>query len=56
MAPQQILPIHDGYAKPFFLKQRYELYSTYFTELGMTFHALRQPGDSIEIDDAPATH
>jgi len=25
MKPQEILPMHDGYAKPFFLKQRYDL-------------------------------
>jgi L-ascorbate metabolism protein UlaG (beta-lactamase superfamily) len=47
--PKQILPVHDGYAKSFFVKQRYENYSRHFKKEGIQFHELYQPGDSIII-------
>ena len=47
MAPKQILPVHDGYAKPFFLKQRYETYGPYFEKLGIQFHYLTEPGQAV---------
>ena len=31
--PREILPVHDGYARPFFLKQRYENYSKHFNQI-----------------------
>jgi L-ascorbate metabolism protein UlaG (beta-lactamase superfamily) len=48
IAPKRVIPIHDGYAKEFFLKQRYENFQKYFTPLGISFQALGEPGDSIE--------
>jgi L-ascorbate metabolism protein UlaG (beta-lactamase superfamily) len=49
MQPRQAAPIHDGYAKEFFLKSRYETYDSYLKKLGIVFHALAQPGASIEV-------
>jgi L-ascorbate metabolism protein UlaG (beta-lactamase superfamily) len=47
--PKQILPVHDGYAKPFFVKQRFENYAKHFERSGIKFHEMYQPGDSITI-------
>jgi L-ascorbate metabolism protein UlaG (beta-lactamase superfamily) len=49
ISPRQIVPIHDGYAKEFFLKQRYENFQKYFAELGIKFHPMGMPGESVEI-------
>ena len=49
MSPQHIIPIHDGYAKEFFLKQRYENFEKYFSSLGIGFQWLDKPGDYFEI-------
>lgn len=47
--PKQILPVHDGYAKAFFIKQRYQNYITHFDKLGVKFHEIYKAGDSITI-------
>ncbi|MDT3401129.1 MULTISPECIES: MBL fold metallo-hydrolase [Mucilaginibacter] len=47
--PKAVLPVHDGYAKEFFLKQRYETYSKHFEKRGIVFHQAMQPGFSISI-------
>jgi len=49
LQPKQILPVHDGYAKEFFIKQRYEAYTKHFDKLGIKFHQIYQPGDGIDI-------
>lgn len=36
--PKQNLPVHDGFAKPFFLKQRYANYKKYFEKQAIIFH------------------
>lgn len=48
MAPQRIIPIHDGYAKEFFLRQRHENFQKYFAKQGIDFYSLDKPGDSVE--------
>jgi L-ascorbate metabolism protein UlaG (beta-lactamase superfamily) len=47
--PKQILPVHDGYAKEFFIKQRYAAYVKHFEKQGIKFHEIYQVGDSITI-------
>ena len=47
--PKQILPVHDGYAKEFFIKQRYENYVKHFDKQGIKFHEIYKVGDSITI-------
>ena len=47
--PKQILPVHDGYAKEFFIKHRYQAYNKHFEKLGVVFHQPLLPGDFIEM-------
>jgi len=47
--PKQILPVHDGYAKEFFIKQRYTAYVKHFEKQGIKFHEVYQVGDHITI-------
>jgi L-ascorbate metabolism protein UlaG (beta-lactamase superfamily) len=49
LQPKQILPVHDGYAKEFFIKQRYGAYVKHFDKLGIKFHEVYKVGDSINI-------
>jgi L-ascorbate metabolism protein UlaG (beta-lactamase superfamily) len=49
LQPKQILPVHDGYAKEFFIKQRYEAYTKHFEKRGIQFHQIYKVGDSIAI-------
>jgi L-ascorbate metabolism protein UlaG (beta-lactamase superfamily) len=49
LQPKQILPVHDGYAKGFFIKQRYEAYNKHFDKQGIQFHHIYQVGDSVTI-------
>jgi hypothetical protein len=50
LQPKQILPVHDGYAKEFFIKQRYEAYTRHFDKQGIKFHNIYKVGDSIIIN------
>ncbi len=49
MRPQQVIPVHDGYSKPFFLKLRYDNYERNFAQIGVRFHRLAEPGDSVTV-------
>lgn len=49
LQPKQILPVHDGYAKEFFIKQRYEAYAKHFDKQGIKFHNIYRPGESISL-------
>lgn len=48
IAPKTVFPIHDGYAKDFFLASRYDNYGKYFAKEGVEFVPLKEPGASIE--------
>lgn len=47
--PKQVLPVHDGYARDFFIEQRYKNYSRHFDTAGIKFHEIYKVGDSITI-------
>ena len=47
--PKQAIPLHDGYAKDFFIEQRHANYAPYFERLGVRFHRLAKPGDSVSL-------
>lgn len=47
--PKRILPVHDGYAKEFFVKQRYENYRKHFEKSGIEFHQIIEIGDGISV-------
>ncbi len=49
MKPQQIVPVHDGQARDFFIDQRYATFQKHFSEHGMRFEMMKKPGDSIEV-------
>lgn len=49
IAPQMVIPVHDGYVKSFFQKMRYDNYDRYFSTKGITFQRLVSPGDGVEI-------
>ena len=47
--PKQILPVHDGYARDFFIGQRYENYVKHFEQAQIKFHSVYKVGDGITI-------
>lgn len=49
MRPRQVIPVHDGQAKDFFLHQRYATFQQEFTKRGIGFAELYKPGDSVEV-------
>jgi L-ascorbate metabolism protein UlaG (beta-lactamase superfamily) len=49
LQPKHAIPLHDGYAKDFFIEQRYANYAPYFEKLGIQFHKLARPGDSVTL-------
>jgi len=49
MRPRQVIPVHDGYAKEFFVKQRYDNYARVFTGMNIAFHPLVGPGDGVSV-------
>ncbi len=49
MKPRQVIPVHDGYAKDFFIKLRYDNYIPYFDQENIKFHPLSKPGDAITL-------
>lgn len=50
MSPQQIIPIHDGFAKDFFLEIRYDNYTKYFKQHSIEFQWMNKPGDFLEVE------
>lgn len=48
LAPKTVFPIHDGYAKPFFLQSRYDNFTKYFAKNGIEFVGLAEAGASLE--------
>lgn len=49
LRPQHVIPVHDGYARDYFLTQRYDVYEPYLSKLGMAFHRLERPGDGVDL-------
>jgi L-ascorbate metabolism protein UlaG (beta-lactamase superfamily) len=49
LQPKQILPVHDGYAKEFFIQKRYAAYIKHFDKQGIKFHEVYKVGDSVII-------
>nr|WP_294944504.1 MBL fold metallo-hydrolase [uncultured Mucilaginibacter sp.] len=49
LKPKKILPVHDGYAKPFFVKSRFQNYAKHFAKAGIEFIEIYEPGDSVTI-------
>ncbi len=49
ISPQMVIPVHDGYVKDFFIKQRYDNYDSYLSKKGMKFHHMSKSGDAVDI-------
>ena len=49
MRPRQVIPIHDGYSKEFFLRLRHDNYAQQFERIGVEFHRLMEPGESVTV-------
>ncbi|MBA2595150.1 MAG: hypothetical protein H0V00_00805 [Chloroflexia bacterium] len=49
MRPRHVIPVHDGYAKDFFLRLRYDNYSRVFKGMNIAFHQLAEPGDGVTV-------
>jgi L-ascorbate metabolism protein UlaG (beta-lactamase superfamily) len=49
LQPKRILPVHDGFAKPFFVKQRYQNYQQHFSKKGIHFHIIDDIGEGINV-------
>lgn len=49
MRPRQVIPIHDGYSRDFFLRLRHDNYAQQFARIGVTFHRLMEPGESVTV-------
>lgn len=49
LQPKKILPVHDGYAKDFFIEQRYTAYAKHFEKLGIKFNSIYRVGDSVTL-------
>jgi L-ascorbate metabolism protein UlaG (beta-lactamase superfamily) len=51
MRPRQVIPVHDGYAKDFFVGQRYDNYDRVFSAMNIQFHKLAEPGASVTLGE-----
>jgi L-ascorbate metabolism protein UlaG (beta-lactamase superfamily) len=49
MEPKQVLPVHDGYAKDFFVKSRQEAYEGALKSVGIGFHRMTEVGAGVEV-------
>lgn len=49
LQPKQILPVHDGYAKDFFIEQRYAAYEKHFDKREIKFNPVYKVGDSVTL-------
>lgn len=49
LQPKRILPVHDGFAKEFFLNQRYENYAKHFDAKGIKFINIKPLGESVDV-------
>ena len=50
MSPQQVVPIHDGYAKDFFLESRYQTFLKFLKRENIEFLWMNKPGDFVDAD------
>lgn len=47
--PKNLIPVHDGYIKDFWVERIYPRYVQQFREQGIIFHLLPGPADFVEI-------
>ena len=49
MKPGGVIPVHDGYARDYFLKQRYDTFEPYLEKAGIVLHRLSARGEDIQL-------
>ena len=49
MKPKTLIPLHDGYARDFFIEQRYDTYEPFLKEAGISLQRLGKPGDAADL-------
>lgn len=49
MRPGRVIPVHDGYWKPWFRAQRYKAFEQVLGEAGIGFEGVAEVGGSVEI-------
>lgn len=49
IAPNAVIPIHDGYVKEPFVRMRHDNWQKHFAAKGVRFQSLLAPGDATEI-------
>ncbi|WP_116106096.1 MBL fold metallo-hydrolase [Lewinella sp. IMCC34191] len=49
MQPKAVIPVHDGYAKEYFVQARQKNYAAYLEKNGIGFHGLVVAGESVEV-------
>ncbi len=49
LAPQYVIPIHDGYAKDFFLQGSYQRFQKFLGKEGIKFEWMNAAGDFFEV-------
>jgi L-ascorbate metabolism protein UlaG (beta-lactamase superfamily) len=47
ISPKHVVPMHDGYVKPFFQEMMYERYAKVMEKNSIVFHRLLKPGESV---------
>ena len=52
MRPNKVIPIHDGYAKSFFLESRYQTFDKFLKRENIDFLFMTKPGDYFDYDVA----
>lgn len=52
LGPKQVIPIHDGYVKDFFLEARHQNYQRYFAGKSIEFFPLAKAGDGVDVPAA----
>tara|TARA_R110002020_G_scaffold210099_3_gene416073 strand:+ start:272 stop:964 length:693 start_codon:yes stop_codon:yes gene_type:complete len=49
LSPKQLLGVHDGYAKSFFLDSRYETWGKFLRKENIQFYGFKKPGETLNI-------
>lgn len=49
MRPGAVLPVHDGYARAWFLEQRHKAYQPFMEQAGIQFHRIDELGGVVEL-------
>ncbi|PIB92837.1 MBL fold metallo-hydrolase [Caulobacter sp. FWC2] len=49
MRPRTLIPLHDGYARDYFVEQRYDTYEPFLKGVGIRLLRMSDPGASVEV-------